>query len=77
MDEALLKQLDKASEDYGIEIYSARRGVLSRKQWRARIVSEDNDFRLFISSEGYNNRKELRTLCERVMPHLPISFVEG
>jgi hypothetical protein len=71
VDETLMTKVEKAHEDYGVEIYPSKRGLLRRKQWRARIISEDNLNRLFISSESYNNRQELIDLVERVFPHLP------
>ena len=75
MDEELLKQIEQSSEDYAIEIYPGRRGILRRPQWRARIVSDRNGQTIFPSGEGYNNRQELRDICEAVCPHLTIRFV--
>ena len=52
-----------------IQIYEARRGLLRRKQYRARIVAP-NGKTLFQSSEGYNNLAELLEITGRLFPHL-------
>jgi hypothetical protein len=59
-----------------VEIYAGRKGVLSRKQWYARVVGGLFDEPLFRSTEGYNNRGELEALCKSVFPTLPVEFVD-
>jgi uncharacterized protein YegP (UPF0339 family) len=53
-----------------VEIYRARRGVLRRTQWRARVVSS-NGKTLFVSAESYNNVDELLAIVARLFPDLP------
>jgi hypothetical protein len=60
---------------FRVEVYPARRGVLLRRQWRARVVSAFNGEKLFASSESYNNRAELVELCEDLFPGVPVEQV--
>jgi uncharacterized protein YegP (UPF0339 family) len=57
-------------EDH-IEIYRARRGLLSRNQFRARVVAK-NGRTVWILSETYNNKGDVAGMCQRYMPQLPI-----
>lgn len=52
-----------------VQIYHARRGLLGRKQYRARVVSP-NGKALFVSAEGYNNLKDLLAITDRLFPDL-------
>jgi uncharacterized protein YegP (UPF0339 family) len=54
-----------------VHIYAARRGLLGRKQYRARVVAA-NGKTLFVSAEGYNNRKELLKVVADLFPGLPV-----
>lgn len=56
------------SEDR-LQIYQGRRGLLTRKQYRARVVAA-NGKRLFVSAEGYNNLRDLLAITDRLFPHL-------
>lgn len=75
MDEFLLQQIDRAAENYAVEIYPSRRGLLLRRQWRARVVSEHNGRTILASSESYNNREELEDICALILPHVSIRRV--
>jgi hypothetical protein len=57
---------------FAVEIYPSKRGLMRRRQWRARVVSTSNHFNLFGTTESYNNVEELIDLCERLYPTLPI-----
>lgn len=61
--------------EFKVQIYAGRKGVLSRRQWFARIVSRNGSHE-FRSSEGYNNRKYLETLCRRLFPTLVVEFMD-
>jgi uncharacterized protein YegP (UPF0339 family) len=52
-----------------VEIYRARRGMLRRTQWRARVVAANGET-LFVSAESYNNVDYLSELCDRLFPDL-------
>jgi uncharacterized protein YegP (UPF0339 family) len=52
-------------------IYKAKRGLLRRQQYRARIVA-GNGRNLFVSSEGYNNLADLEGVIARCFPGLPV-----
>jgi uncharacterized protein YegP (UPF0339 family) len=52
-----------------VEIYQSRRGLLGRKQYRARVVAP-NGKALFVSAEGYNNLKDLLAVSDRLFPNL-------
>jgi uncharacterized protein YegP (UPF0339 family) len=52
-------------------IYKAKRGLLRRQQYRARIVA-GNGRNMFVSSEGYNNLADLEGVVERCFPGLPV-----
>jgi uncharacterized protein YegP (UPF0339 family) len=54
-----------------VEIYRARRGMLRRTQWRARIVAPNGRV-LFVSAESYNNVDDLLAVVDRLLGHLPI-----
>jgi hypothetical protein len=53
-----------------VQIYRARRGMLRRTQWRARVVAP-NGKPLFVSSESYNNVDDLLEIVDRLFPSLP------
>lgn len=52
-----------------VQIYHGRRGLLSRKQYRARVVAGNGET-LFVSAEGYNNLDDLLAITDRLFPHL-------
>jgi hypothetical protein len=52
-----------------LQIYCGRKGLLSRKQYRARVVAS-NGRTLFVSGEGYNNIGDLLNITNRLFPHL-------
>jgi uncharacterized protein YegP (UPF0339 family) len=52
-----------------IQIYRARRGLLKRTQYRARVVAP-NGKALFVSAEGYNNLDDLLAITGRLFPTL-------
>lgn len=56
-------------KDDKVQIYQARRGLLGRKQYRARVVAPNGKV-LFVSAEGYNNLPELLAISDRLFPHL-------
>jgi hypothetical protein len=60
-----------------IEIYAGRKGLLGRKQWRARVMSANGFDVLFVSAEGYNNRGELIDLCQQLFPSLTIHYLDA
>lgn len=51
-----------------LQIYRARRGLLGRTQYRARVVAGGD--KLFVSSEGYNNLADLLKITDRLFPTL-------
>lgn len=53
-----------------VQIYPARRGLIGRKQWRARVVAA-NGKTLFVSAESYNNRGDLVQVVDQLFPNLP------
>jgi hypothetical protein len=61
---------------FRIVIYPARRGLLLRRQWRAKVVSQHNGNRLFSSSEGYNNSGDLIRLVEALFPGIPYMVMD-
>ncbi len=52
-----------------LEIYRARRGVLRRQQWRARVVSSNGKV-LFANAESYNNVDDLLKVTSQLFPNL-------
>jgi hypothetical protein len=52
-----------------VQIYQGRRGLLGRKQYRARVVSPNGKV-LFVSAEGYSNLDELLAISDRLFPNL-------
>lgn len=52
-----------------VEIYQGKRGLLGRKQYRARVVAPNGKV-LFVSAEGYNNLSELLAISDRLFPNL-------
>lgn len=58
-----------------IEIYRARRGLLFRAQWRARVLGGNNRV-IFVSAESYNNLGDLMKQVERLFPTLPVNVKE-
>jgi hypothetical protein len=52
-----------------LQIYCGRKGLLKRKQYRARVIA-GNGKALFVSGEGYNNLKDLLAITDRLFPHL-------
>ena len=55
--------------DDRFEYYQAKRGLLRRNQWRARVKSGGDI--LFVSSEGYNNLQDLLDIANRLFPDIP------
>ena len=51
-----------------VQIYRARRGLLMRKQWRARVVAANGRV-LFVSAEGYNNLGDIRGIVATLFPN--------
>lgn len=54
-----------------IVIYRGRRGLLTRSQYRARVVHQNGNT-LWTTPEGYNNKADLREMCRRSMPNVEI-----
>jgi uncharacterized protein YegP (UPF0339 family) len=52
-----------------VQIYRSRKGLLSRTQYRARVVS-GNGKTLFVSAEGYNNLEDLLAIVDQLFPDL-------
>jgi hypothetical protein len=52
-----------------VQIYHGRRGLLSRKQYRARVVAPNGRV-LVVTAEGYNNLKDLFAITDRLFPNL-------
>lgn len=52
-----------------LQIYRARRGLIGRTQYRARVIA-GNGKRLFVSAEGYNNLGDLLKITDRLFPNL-------
>lgn len=52
-----------------LQIFTARRGLLRRTQYRARVIAGNGE-KLFQSSEGYNNLHDLLKITDRLFPHL-------
>jgi uncharacterized protein YegP (UPF0339 family) len=52
-----------------VQIYRARRGLMRRTQYRARVVAPNGRV-LFISAESYNNLGDLITITDRLFPNL-------
>jgi hypothetical protein len=59
-----------------VQIYVSRRGLLRRKQYRARVVAPNGKV-LFVTAEGYNNLRELLAVSDRLFPHLQREGGEG
>ncbi|MDQ3023906.1 MAG: hypothetical protein M3R04_05930 [bacterium] len=64
----------KSNDDY-VEVYEGRRGLLLRKQFRARVRSGRNGNILFVTSEGYNNQMDLLNIVGRLFPDLPVEYI--
>lgn len=58
--------------DVKAQVYPSKRGLLRRKQWRARIVSKANGKRILVTPEGYNNRAECEAAVLSVAPAIEI-----
>lgn len=52
-----------------VQIYLGRRGLLLRKQFRARVVAPNGRV-LFASAEGYSNLADLLAITDRLFPNL-------
>lgn len=53
-----------------IQIYRGRRGLLSRNQYRARAMRSGRV--VWSTPEGYNNKQDLKDVCESFMPGVRI-----
>lgn len=58
-----MNRLDK------VQIYRGKRGLLSRTQYRARVVAPNGKV-LMTSAEGYNNLDDLLAIIGRLFPNL-------
>ncbi len=61
-------------DDYYVEVYKGKRGLFSRSQYRARILSANGNI-IFQTSEGYNNQMDLLNVVGRLFPHLAVEYV--
>jgi uncharacterized protein YegP (UPF0339 family) len=52
-----------------VQIYQAKRGLLRRKQYRARVIAPNGKV-LLVTAEGYNNLNDLLAVTDRLFPHL-------